>query len=63
MTPRYLSNFSFYRFLQKYPDAFAAAACAILIFLGWLSLHLGWISIALLIFPVGYVIGGYESTK
>ncbi|MDJ0578460.1 heavy metal translocating P-type ATPase [Crocosphaera sp.] len=63
MTPRYLSNFSFYQLLQKYPDTFAAAACAILIFLGWLSLHLGWIGLALLIFPIGYVIGGYESTK
>ena len=63
MTPRYLSNFSFYRLLQKYPDTLAAAACAILIFLGWLSLHLGWIGLALLIFPIGYVIGGYESTK
>ncbi len=63
MTPRYLSNSSFYKVLQKYPDAFAAAACAVLIFLGWFSLHLGWIGVALLIFPVGYVIGGYESTK
>ncbi|MEL4897018.1 heavy metal translocating P-type ATPase [Crocosphaera sp. Alani8] len=63
MTPRYLSNFSFYRLLQKYPDTFAAVVCAILIFLGWLSLHLGWIGLALLIFPIGYVIGGYESTK
>lgn len=63
MAQRYLPSFSFNRLLQKYPDALAAAGCAILIFLGWLSLHLGWIGIALLIFPVGYVIGGYESTK
>ena len=63
MTPRYILRFSFFQFLQKYPDAFAAVACGILIFLGWLTLHLGWIGIALLIFPVGYVIGGYESAK
>ena len=63
MAQRYLPSFSFNRLLQQYPDALAAAGCAVLIFLGWLSLHLGWIGIALLIFPVGYVIGGYESTK
>ena len=63
MAQRYLPSFSFNRLLQKYPDALAAAGCAVLIFFGWLSLHLGWIGIALLIFPFGYVIGGYESTK
>ena len=63
MAQRYLPSFSFNHLLQKYPDALAAAGCAVLIFLGWLSLHLDWIGIALLIFPVGYVIGGYESTK
>ncbi len=63
MASRYLANFSCYRLLLKYPNALAAAACAVLIFLGWLCLHLGWINLALLIFPVGYVIGGYESTK
>ena len=63
MAQRYLPSFSFNHLLQKYPDALAAAGCAVLIFLGWLSLHLGWIGVALLVFPVGYVIGGYESTK
>ena len=63
MTPRYLLKSSFFQFLQKYPDVFATVACGILILLGWLSLHLGWIGIALLIFPIGYVIGGYESAK
>ncbi len=57
-----LSNFSLNR-IKEYSDALAAVACAILIVLGWLFLHLGWISIALLIFPAAYVIGGYESTK
>ncbi len=63
MAQRIRSNFSLKRLLEQYSDASAAAACAILIFLGWLCLNLGWISIALLIFPAAYVIGGYESTK
>ena len=63
MAQTYLSQFSFKRILQKHPDAFAAAGCAILLTLGWLCLSLGWIGIALLIFPAAYVIGGYESTK
>ncbi len=62
MAQRIRSNFSLNRLLE-YSDALAAAACAILIFLGWLCLSFGWISIALLIFPAAYVIGGYESTK
>ena len=63
MAQRYLTKYSFTRILQKHPDALAAAACAILIFLGWLCLHRDLISIALFIFPAAYVIGGYESTK
>ncbi len=63
MAQTYLSQFSFKRILQKHPEACAAAACAILLTLGWLSLNLDWIGIALLIFPAAYVIGGYESTK
>ncbi|WP_414621762.1 heavy metal translocating P-type ATPase [Calothrix sp. CCY 0018] len=63
MAQTYLSQFSFKRLVQTHPDALAAAACAILLTLGWLCLSLGWIGIALLIFPAAYVIGGYESTK
>ncbi len=63
MAQRYLTKYSFKGILQKHPDALAAAACAILIFLGWLCLHRDLISIALFIFPAAYVIGGYESTK
>jgi Cd2+/Zn2+-exporting ATPase len=63
MTSPSLAKFSILQLLQKYPDALAAAVCAILVLLGWLCLHLGWINIALLILPVAYVIGGYESTK
>lgn len=63
MTSRSLSQFSLPQLLQKYPDALAAAVCAILVLFGWLCLYLGWIGVALLILPVAYVIGGYESTK
>ncbi len=63
MAQRYLTKYSFKGILQKHPDALAAAACAVLIFLGWLCLHRDWIGIALFIFPGAYVIGGYESTK
>lgn len=63
MAQRYLTKYSFKEILLKHPDALAAAACAILIFLGWLCLHRDLISIALFIFPAAYVIGGYESTK
>ncbi|MGF1542401.1 MAG: HAD-IC family P-type ATPase, partial [Pleurocapsa sp.] len=63
MTSSSLSKFSFSQLLQKYPEALAAGVCAILVLLGWLCLYLGWIGVALLILPVAYVIGGYESTK
>ena len=63
MAQRYLTKYSFKEILQKHPDALAAAACAILIFFGWLCLHRDLIGIALFIFPAAYVIGGYESTK
>ncbi|MBE9167724.1 heavy metal translocating P-type ATPase [Pleurocapsales cyanobacterium LEGE 06147] len=63
MTSPSFFKFSFPQLLQKHPDALAAAVCALLVLFGWLCLHLGWIGVALLILPVAYVIGGYESTK
>ncbi len=63
MTSRSLSQFSLPQLLKKHPDASAAAVCAILVLFAWLCLHLDWIGVALLILPVAYVIGGYESTK
>lgn len=60
---RLLSTPNFSQLLHKYPEAFAAASCAILVFLGWLFLNLGWVGIALFLLPAAYVIGGYESTK
>ncbi len=49
--------------LKEHPDAVAAAICGILVFLGWLALHLNLVGLALLILPAAYVIGGYESTR
>ncbi|MFY7802431.1 MAG: heavy metal translocating P-type ATPase [Limnoraphis robusta] len=60
---RLLSTPNFRQLLHKHPEAFAAASCAILVFLGWLFLNLGWVGIALFLLPAAYVIGGYESTK
>lgn len=49
--------------LKEHPDVLAAAICGILVFLGWLSLHLNWLGLGLLILPAAYVIGGYESAR
>ncbi|MEA5572196.1 heavy metal translocating P-type ATPase [Calothrix sp. UHCC 0171] len=49
--------------LQEHPDAIAAIVCAIFVVVGWLALHLNWISLALFLLPVAYVIGGYGSAK
>jgi Cd2+/Zn2+-exporting ATPase len=51
------------QFYQQHPDALAAAVCGILVFLGWLSLHLNWLGLGLLILPAAYVIGGYPSAR
>ncbi len=56
-TPR-LSNL-----FKEHPDAVAAIACAILVFLGWQMLNLGWIGAALFILTAAYVIGGFESAR
>jgi len=48
---------------KAHPEALAAIICGMLVFLGWLSLHLGWLGISLLLLPAAYVIGGYESAR
>lgn len=50
-------------FLKEHPDAVAALACAILVFLGWQTLNLGWIGVALFILTAAYVIGGFDSAR
>lgn len=48
---------------RENPDAMAAILCAILVSFGWLTLHLNWVGLALLILSAAYVIGGYESAR
>ncbi len=54
-------NFS--ALFKNHPDAIAASICALFVLLGWLALNAGWIGLALLILPVAYVIGGFESAR
>ncbi|MBD2093216.1 heavy metal translocating P-type ATPase [Microcoleus sp. FACHB-1515] len=48
---------------KEHPDAIAAAVCGLLVLLGWLTLHLGWLGLALLLLPAAYVIGGFDSAR
>lgn len=41
----------------------AAVGCGLLVLLGLLTLHLGWLGLSLFILPAAYVIGGYESAR
>lgn len=52
-----------YAWWQSYPDAFAAVTCAVLTFLGWLSLNSNWVSGGIWILLAAYIIGGYESAR
>ena len=58
-----LPNPRFPALFKEHPDAIAATICGLLVFLGWLTLHWGWIGLSLLILPAAYVIGGYESAR
>ncbi len=49
--------------LREHPDAVAALACAVLVFLGWQTLNLGWIGAALFILTAAYVVGGFDSAR
>jgi Cd2+/Zn2+-exporting ATPase len=49
--------------LSRYSSAVAAGICAILVFFGWLCLHLNLIGLAFILLPIAYVVGGYESTQ
>ena len=48
---------------KDHADVVAAVLCGILLLLGWLTLHVGWVGLALLLLPAAYVIGGYESAR
>ncbi|MGB3295879.1 MAG: heavy metal translocating P-type ATPase [Phormidesmis sp.] len=49
--------------LKTYPEAIAAAVCALLTLLGWLALHGSWLGLGVWILLVAYVIGGYKSAR
>ena len=53
----------FREFTQEHSDTLAALVCGVLLFLGWLALHIGWLGWALLLLPAAYVIGGYDSAR
>ena len=63
MTPNSLSISRLCRLAEEHPDALTAALCGVLVILGSLALHLGWLGLAVLILPAAYVIGGYSSAR
>jgi Zn2+/Cd2+-exporting ATPase len=61
MSSPFLSRSRWQTVLKEHPDAIAAGVCAVLVLLGWLSLH-EWLGVSLVILAAAYVIGGYQST-
>jgi Zn2+/Cd2+-exporting ATPase len=51
------------QFTREHSDVLAAAVCGLLLLLGALALHLGFLGLALLLLPAAYVIGGFESAR
>ena len=52
-----------WRWLQTFPEAIAAATCAVLTLLGWLALGGNWIGVGVWVLLTAYVIGGFESAR
>ncbi|KOP24148.1 ATPase [Hapalosiphon sp. MRB220] len=48
---------------KEHADTVAALVCGLFLFCGWFALHLGFLGWALLLLPIAYVIGGYESAR
>jgi Cd2+/Zn2+-exporting ATPase len=63
MTQHLLSTPRLKTLVKEHPNVIAAIICALLVFLGWLSLQQSWIGLSLLLLPAAYVIGGYESAR
>jgi len=53
----------FRQLAKEHADMLAAVGCGLLVLLGLLTLHLGWLGLSLFILPAAYVIGGYESAR
>ncbi|MGF1600759.1 MAG: heavy metal translocating P-type ATPase [Thermosynechococcaceae cyanobacterium] len=59
-------KFRFFRlpdWFKTYPDAVAAALCALLTLLGWLALTMNQVGWAVWILLIAYGVGGYESAR
>ncbi|MCU0524372.1 MAG: heavy metal translocating P-type ATPase [Elainella sp. Prado103] len=52
-----------HRGLSQYADMIPPLLCGLLLLLGWLTLHIGWIGLALLILAAAYGIGGFASAR
>lgn len=63
MTQHSNSLISVRAFLQHYSEMMAAIVCAVLVFIGWVCLQIGWLGLAFLALPIAYVIGGYGIAK
>ncbi|NET17300.1 MAG: HAD-IC family P-type ATPase, partial [Okeania sp. SIO1H6] len=63
MTQEKFSLPKYFQLVQSYPEAFAAATCALLVIFSWFCLQLNSIGLALFILAAAYVIGGYQSAK
>ncbi|MBD2186450.1 HAD-IC family P-type ATPase [Planktothrix sp. FACHB-1355] len=57
------STSRFSTLLKEHPDAVAAIACGVLVFLGWQMLNFGWLGVALFVLTAAYAIGGFESAR
>ncbi len=49
--------------MTTYPDAIAAAVCAILTFLGWLALNGNLLGLGIWLLLAAYIIGGFENAR
>ncbi len=58
-----LSAPRFSSLVKDHSDAIASFTCAVLVLLGWQSLNLGWVGVAILTLTAAYVIGGFESAR
>ncbi|MEM6437491.1 MAG: heavy metal translocating P-type ATPase [Cyanobacteria bacterium P01_D01_bin.115] len=52
-----------WRWLPTFPEAIAAATCAVLTLLGWLALGGNWIGVGVWVLLAAYVIGGFDSAR
>lgn len=48
---------------HQYRDIWPPLLCGLLLLLGWVALHLGWVGLALLVLAASYVTGGFASAR